>query len=219
MRRRLSVAQDGSRAKTRIHWLLKQHGVEGAPAEPWTEAYWRWLDELIAGRLDWGAGVSLASLVRQVKWLTEERARLDEQVERLSQAARYARLVEALCRRRGVGVLTAMVFLTELGNLRRFENRQQLGLVPASHESGEDTDHKGHITHQGPARVRKVLCQAVWSRLRVEPCEQRAYWRLVARNPTHRKIAVVARMRVMAIHMWHDGLAALQAMDAEAEIA
>ena len=50
VRRRLSVAQDGSRAKTRIHWLLKQHGVEAAAAEPWTEAYWRWLDELIEGR-------------------------------------------------------------------------------------------------------------------------------------------------------------------------
>jgi len=61
-----------------------------------------------------------------------------------------------------------MVFLTEMGDLRRFRNRKKvgayLGLVPTSNESGENTDHKGHITHQGPARLRKVLCQAAWVR-------------------------------------------------------
>ena len=123
-----------------------------------------------------------------------------------------------LCRQKGVGVLTAMVFLTELGDMRRFSNRRQvgsfLGLTPASHESGEDADHKGHITHQGPSRVRKVLCQAVWSRLRVDRSEQRAYERLVVRNPRNKKVAVVARMRVLAIRMWHDGLAAQDAMAA-----
>jgi len=218
VRRRLSVGEDVSAAKTRIQWLLKQHGVEGAAAQPWTVAYWGWLELLIAGRLGGGAAGSLASSVRQVQWLLEEKSRLDQQIMGLSGTSRYAPLVSSLCRHQGVGVLTAMVFLTELGDLRRFSNRREmgsfLGLVPGSHESGEDGDHKGHITHQGPARVRKVLCQAVWSRLRVEPSEQIAYGRLVARNPGHKKIAAVARMRVLAIRMWHDGLEALAAMEA-----
>jgi len=218
VRRRLSVGEDVSASKTRIRSLLKQHGVEGAPAKPWTVAYWGWLDTLIAGRLAGGAGESLASSARQVKWLEEEKSRLDQQVAGLSGAARYAPLVSVLCRPQGIGTLTAMVFLTELGDLHRFSNRREvgsfLGLVPGSHESGEDGDHKGHITHQGPARVRKVLCQAVWSRLRVERSEQVAYERLVARNPRHKKIAVVARMRVLAIRMWHDGLVALVALEA-----
>lgn len=220
VRRRLAVGEDVSAAKTRIYWLLRQHGIEGAPAKPWTEPYWDWLDDLSKGRLAGGAGAALASLVRQVKWLGKEKTRLDEQVTALAAAARFDPIVMVLCRQQGVGVLTAMVFLTELDDLRRFHNRQEvgsfLGLVPASHESGQDADHKGHITHQGPARVRKVLCQAVWSRLRVEPTEQRAYERLVARNPRKKKIAVVARMRVMAIRMWHDGLEALAAMEAAA---
>ena len=222
VRRRLSVAEDGSAAKTRIRWLLKQHGIEGAPAEPWTAAYWSWLDSLSAGPMRGGAGSSLASLVRQVRWLGEEQDRLDGQVLALARSEHYAARVSALCGLRGVGVLTAMVFLTELGDLRRFGNRRQLGsflgLTPDCHESGEDGDHKGHITHQGPSRVRKVLCQAIWSRLRVDESEQRAYERLVARNPRKKKIAVVARMRVLAIRMWHAGLAAQDAM-AVAEVA
>jgi len=212
VRRRLTVAEDLSASKTRVRWLLKQHGIEGAPAEPWTQAYWRWLEGLATGPLAGGAGASLASLMRHVRWLVQERSVLDEKIIELAQTARHASVVKALCRREGVGLLTAMVFLTELGDLRRFRNRREvgsfLGLTPASHESGQDCDHKGHITHQGPARVRKVLCQAVWSRLRVDSSEQLAYQRLVSRNPRHKKIAVVARMRVLAIQMWHDGLAA-----------
>ena len=41
--------------------------------------------------------------------------------------------------------------------------------------------------------------------------ERKAYDTLVARNPKHKKIAVVARMRVLAIRLWHDGLEAQQA--------
>jgi transposase len=225
VRRRLSVAEDLSATKTRIHWLLKQHGIEvpAATGEPWTGTYWGWLDSLTAGALAGGAGSSLASLVRKAKWLEEECFRVGRQVIALAGSSRYAPVVSRLCRRDGVGVLTAMVFLTELGDLHRFSNRRQvgsfLGLTPASHESGENADHKGHITHQGPSRVRKVLCQAVWSRLRVNPSEQHAYERLVARNPRNKKVAVVARMRVMAIRMWHDGLAAQKAMAAAADVA
>ena len=64
----------------------------------------------------------------------------------------------------GVGVLTAMVYLTEMGDLKRFCNRRQVasyvGLVPSMMESCKSGERKGHITHQGSFRVRKVLCQA-----------------------------------------------------------
>jgi transposase len=158
--------------------------------------------------------------MRQVQWLWEETDRLDAQVRALSQTPRYAPLVAVLRRHKGVGLLTAMVFLSEMGDLSRFANRQQvgsfLGLVPSTFESGQDDDHKGHITHQGPSRVRKVLCQAVWSRLRSVESERWAYERIVARNPKHKKIAVVARMRVLAVTLWHDGLAAQEAARAQA---
>jgi transposase len=107
----------------------------------------------------------------------------------------------------GVGVLTAIVFLTELGDLSRFANRRQiaayLGLAPSSHESGGQQDRKGHITHQGSYRVRKVLCQATWSRVRSSEQEKAVYERIKAKNPKKAKIAVVAGMRRLAVQMWH----------------
>ena len=219
IRRRLAVAQDSAATQTRVRWLLKGNGIEAAPAKAWTQEYWEWLEELQRSKLGPAAAAALASLMRQLEWLCSEIARLDAQVKTLSQTHRYGSAVAAVRRHKGVGVLTAMVYLSEMGDLRRFANRQQvgsyLGLVPSSFETGEDNDHKGHITRQGPSRVRKVLCQAVWSRLRVVDSERAAYERIVLRNPKHKKIAVVARMRALGIQMWHSGVAAQEALRAE----
>jgi hypothetical protein len=157
----------------------------------------------------------LASLLRQLRFLEEEQVRLDQQLVSLANAPRYAAAIQEMGKLCGVGALTALVFLTELGDLRRFANRRQIaayvGLVPASHESGEAHDRKGHITRQGSSRVRKVLCQATWSRVRYDAEEKAAYERIKARNPQHKKIAVVASMRRLAVRMWHRGLAAGEA--------
>jgi transposase len=218
LRRRLAVAEDSSRAQTRVRWLLKGNGIEGQARDGWTLDYWRWLEQLAGGVLAPGAAGALMSLMRQIQWHQEEVVRLNAQVLALSKTPRYAPVVAAVRRRKGVGLLTAMVFLTEVGDMGRFKNRQQvgayLGLTPSAYESGENDDHKGHITRQGPSRVRKVLCQAVWSRLRVDEHERKAYDRIVSRNPKHKKIAVVARMRTLGVMMWHDALEAQQAMRA-----
>lgn len=220
VRRRLAVAEDCAATMVRIRWLLKGHGIKLAPANAWTDKYWQWLEQLAGGGLPSGAGAALGSLMRQVQWLWSERAVLDEQVFALARMERYAPVVAALCRHKGVGTLTAMVFLTEMGDLSRFANRRQvgsyLGLVPSCHESGESADRKGHITCQGPGRVRKVLCQAVWSRLRCDDHERLAYDAIVERNPKHKKKAVVARMRVLGVCLWRDGLVAQMALRAEA---
>lgn len=214
IRTRLGAAEKRARVKRQIRFLLKRNAIErsDAPADSWTRPYCRWLGTLCRRRLAWGASAALRSLLRQLAGLSVEIERLDRQMEALGDQPRYALPVEALQQYKGVGLLTAMTFLTELGDMDRFGNRRQvasfLGLTPSSHESGEADDRKGHITQQGPGRVRKVLCQAVWSRLRVMAQERAAYDRLVARNPKHKKIAIVARMRVMAVRLWHAGRAA-----------
>jgi len=100
-----------------------------------------------------------------------------------------------------------MVFLTELGDLARFANRRQLaaylGLAPAAYESGERDDRKGHITRQGPSRVRHLLCQAVWAAQRVCSKWKARYEQLKRGSQKRSKIAIVALMRLLAIQMWH----------------
>ena len=214
VRTRLDLGKKLTGVKTQVQTLLKGRRI-GRPkqvGESWTKAYRWWLKWLCKERENWPA---LASLLRQIEALEGEIRILDEELQRLSEKPRYekaaGKLVEEL---KGVGLLTAMVFLTEMGDLSRFSNRRQvgayLGLAPLSHESGQNDDRKGHITREGSSRVRKVLCQASWARVAHEPGEREVYGRIVERNPKHKKIAVVAMMRRLGVRMWHVGLAAQQ---------
>jgi transposase len=178
-------------------------------SDGWTRGYFKWLkllsecDEPLA----LGARQNLASLLRQIEALEKELKTLDEAIVVLTQTPRYASNVAKLTELKGVGVIVAMVFLTEMGDMARFKNRREigayLGLVPASFETGETNDRKGHITHQGPSRVRYVLNQAAWNSVRYSAKEKAVYERIAAKNPKHKKIAVVAAMRRLAIRMWH----------------
>ena len=211
VRSRLDVGNKLTRVKTQIQMLLKRNRIQ-KPEEirtTWTEAYRKWHTGL---ELERGSQNCLQTLVRQLESLEQEIKILDKEIYEFSQKERYKEPAEALTELGGVGLLTALVYLTEIGDLSRFNNRKEigsfLGLVPSSNESGETDDRKGYITHEGPARVRKVLCQATWSRVRVEEGEKRVYERIAAKNPKHKKIAVVACMRRLGILMWHIGLEA-----------
>ena len=211
VRARLDTQDKCVAVKAQIRTLLKRNGAErpAGLSAGWTREFRAWLDALSVcdTPLNWGARQHLGSLLRQMKNLEEEVQTLEYSVGTLATQPRHATRVERLTKLKGVGVLSAMVFLVEIGRPQRFANRRQIaafvGLVPSSHESGETGDKKGHITHQGPARLRYILCQAVWNRVRGDPLEKAAYERLVARNPKHKKIAVVAAMRRLVIRMWH----------------
>lgn len=214
VRARLDAGEKLTGLKTQIRCLLKRNAAvkEADLGRGWTNGYRRWLWRLSAGEAEGlppGAQLALGSLLRQMEAIEREIDELDEEVAALSRSSRYVGAVREIRKLKGVGILTAMVFLTEIGDLSRFSNRRKLaaflGLVPCAEESGERNDRKGHITRQGPGRVRKVLCQAMWARIRNDPQAQAVYGALVARNPKHKKIAVVAMMRRLAIVMWHAG--------------
>ena len=218
VRMRLEVGEKITVLKAQVQALLKRYQLRRLPevGQGWTKAFRGWLQRDLltppaGGDAPLGAGgrAALGSLLRQLQFLEEEEEQLDKQVGNMAWSPRYGSRMQELTELCGVGVLTAIVFLTELGDLSRFVNRRQiaayLGLAPSSNESGEQQDRKGHITHQGSTRVRKVLCQASWARLRYDEQEKAVYERIKAKNPKKKKIAVVATMRRLAIRMWHRG--------------
>lgn len=215
-RTRLDLTDKLTKVKIQIKTLLKRNGAEHPSdlGKGWTKKRRAWLKGLCkkGAPLKTGAQVALGTLLRQFESLHKELKILEKAVERLAREERHEKTVNALVRLKGVAVLSAMVFLVELGDARRFKNRRQMGsftgLVPSSNESGETNDRKGHITRQGCGFMRRILCQCVWARIRSDPQEQAVYERISAKNPKHKKIAVVAVMRRLAIRMWHESLKA-----------
>lgn len=218
VRTRLDVSNKIGLLKNQVKSLLKRNQVR-RPAglgKSWTLSYRAWLLAALVQPLDptesplnTGTRQALASLVRQLDFLEQEQERLDRAVSALVDTPRYLEAVRELTRLSGVGVLTALVFLTEMGDLTRFGNRREvaayLGLASSCFESGRSNDRKGHITRQGSPRVRRVLCQAAWTSVRRDPVEKATYTRIIEKNPKKKKIAVVAAMRRLAVRMWHSG--------------
>jgi transposase len=208
VRRRLEMGERVGRLKTRISHLLKLQGVSRTKGtERWSVADRRWMRELKAEQVGCGALVALDSLLRELEFTEGELALQDRNVEALAGTERYREPSAALDALTGVGLLTAMVFLSEMGDMSRFANRRQvgayLGLVPSAFESGQQTDRKGHITKQGPARVRKVLCQAAWALLGHDARESAVHQRIAQGKKDRKKVATVALMRRLAVRMWH----------------
>jgi transposase len=219
VRTRVDVGQKITRIKAQIKGLLKRSYVDvpAGLAKRWTKSYRHWLHDLTreGSPLGCGTRLSLASLLWQLEVHETEERQLNDYVRALALTPRYVKQFYALLQLPGVGPVTAMVYLTELGDMSRFNNRRAIaayhGLVPSSHETGQCNDRKGHITRQGPSRLRHVLCQAAWVRVRHDENEKAFFARQVTRNPKHKKIALVASMRRLAIRMWH------AARDAQAE--
>jgi transposase len=212
VRRRLGLREKVTRVKNEVSGLLRRYRLkkpEGLKT-PWSKKYVLWLRS-VAAELDWGASHHLLSLLREYEFLAGECRRVEEEMVALSEAERYAKPVAALVELCGVGLLTAMVFLTELGELSRFRNRRALGsylgLTPRSWESGEASDRKGHISKLGPPRIRMVLSQASWTRVRHDP-ESGAWFKRRTPGGKNKKKVITAQMRRLGILMWHTALEA-----------
>lgn len=217
VRMRLQIGEQRTSIKNQIRHLAKRNSlvfpVWFTKSGEWSRRSLQWLHEVAAGTsssLSEGARVVLSSLIDLYAALSCELKELDQAVLRLARSERYTQRFRKLKLMSGVGTLTAMVFLTELGDLARFANRRQLaaylGLAPSAHESGTQDDRKGHITRQGSARVRHVLCQAAWAAIRCSKEYRATYEKIRRGTPKRSKVAIVALMRRLAIAMWHTAL-------------
>jgi transposase len=210
VRCRVELTEKQTAVKAQMAMLLKRHGLEkpSGLGAGWTQAYRCWLQQLMANdSFGWGMRQALASLWRQLEFLESEMQRMQQSLEQLANEPRHQTVIEELMKEPGVGLVTALVYRTEIGHAGRFRRGRQVGkfvgLTPTSHESGAQNDRKGHISRQGPPRMRKMLCQASWSHIRHDVRAARVYQKLVGRNPKKKKIAVVAVMRRLAIRLWH----------------
>lgn len=213
VRMRLTVAAQRTQVKNQIRTLAKRWQLPfpawfSASGE-WSKRSVGWLRDVASGEVNGlqpGARAALHTLTELYEAIQVRMKELDKAIHQLAKSERYAEKFRKLQLLSGVGVLSAMTFLTELGDLDRFANRRQLaaylGLVPQAFESGNRNDRKGHITHQGSARVRHMLCQSAWAALRSSDKWRTTYDNIKRGMAKRSKIAIVAVMRRLAITMW-----------------
>ena len=104
----------------------------------------------------------------------------------------------------GVGPVTAMTVLGELGDIGRFKSRAALsnyaGLVPSNRSSNEKV-WQGSIKKQGPRHLRRVLVEAAWSGVRNSVTYKGIYEGIVERKGK-KLVAITAVARRMLEDMY-----------------
>jgi transposase len=103
----------------------------------------------------------------------------------------------------GVGPVTALVILAEIGEVSRFGSARKLaswaGLTPTVHGS-DWVARDGHISKQGSTWLRAVLCEAAQTAQR-SPQFAAGYQAIARRRG--KKIATTAVARTLLTPAWH----------------
>lgn len=157
------VKAELKRAKQRVAHFLLRHEIRYEEGKNWTIKHWKWLRSL---RFESPIHrMTFDEYISQINRLEEAKQRMAEQLEEIAGQERYESKVKTLRAFKGIGTLTALAFIVEIGDFRRFARAEQfmafLGLVPSEHSSGSRR-RLGSITKAGNALLRKLLVEAAW---------------------------------------------------------
>ena len=168
--RDLSRAREDMKAielKTRQRlgaFLLRHDRIYREGRSRWTQQHFRWLE-----RQRFELEIHQRVFQEYVDAVIDAQRRvaaLESEMRMALESWPLRAVAEGLMSLRGVGLITAVTVLAELGDISRFDNARQLmcfvGLVPGERSSGSKRRQTG-ITKTGNAHVRRVLVEAAWS--------------------------------------------------------
>jgi transposase len=226
-RGRDDAMQDLKRSKRRLKSFLLRQDIRYEGRATWNAAHLRWLSEVVCPTP--AQQIVFQEYLRAVTEEHERLGRLESELHDHVKKWRLYPVVQAIQALRGVELTSAVILMTELGDLTRFENPRQLmsylGLTPSEYSSGARRQ-QGGITKAGNSHARRALVEGAWAyrypakvsrhlQLRLEslPAEVQAiswkaqvrlckrYRQLTARGK-HVNQVVVAIAREMAAFAW-----------------
>lgn len=198
IRCRSTIVKDLTRIKNRIKSLLYLHGIDFPKgfenSKHWSNKFMLALEAL---ELNTPSGKqALAIHLEMVKHLRNMLLRLNRQIRELSRTNSYKEDIELLSSVPGVGLTTAMTFMTEIEDINRFDNFSQLcsyiGIIPSTHSSGESINDSG-ITPRKNFRLRSMIVESSWVAIRHDPALLLAYEKLKKRMTGNKAIIRIAK--------------------------
>lgn len=154
---------ESKRHKQHLGHFLLRIGKTYPGKTAWTKDYYRWL-----ASLKFDHEIQRATFEEYYTALCESEQkirRILEKIEEMASAQEYAEKVLRLRCFKGIASITALSFIVEIGDFRRFANAKSfmayMGLVPSEYSSGS-IRKTGRITKAGNARLRRLLIEAGW---------------------------------------------------------
>jgi len=197
IRTRLSMGRKQTRCKNQIKSMLLFYGVQ-IPEEReighWSRRFIQWIEGI---RLERASGnMSLQFHLEELAHLRQIMARLNRAILALSRTDEYLTWVRLLRTIPGISTLTAMILLTELGQIMRFRSIDRLcsyvGLIPDTQSSGEK-EWGGGVTQRRHSHLRWLLIESSWMAVRKDPALLMAFNGYCKRMGKSKAIIKIAR--------------------------
>jgi len=197
LRHRVALVRLRTRLRNRIHAIVADYGHNRPAGGYWTGPGRAWLAALPL------PAVSRELIGDDLGLIDALQERIDRLDGEICQRARSDPRVKILTQLPGVGPFTALMILAEVGDIRRFASARQLaswaGLTPTVRGS-DRVAHYGHISKEGSAWLRWVLCEAAQTAKR-SPQFAATFQRIAQLRG--KKIATTAIARKLATRAWH----------------
>lgn len=208
VRLRSTLVKDMTRFKARIKSFLYFYGVSYPPefekssSTHWSKRFMKWLNEGVA--LEYESGIlSLKILVKEAEQQRALLLEITKSIRLLSCREKYTNNMKLLQSIPGVGIITAITFLTEIEKIERFMDSDHfagfIGLIPNRHSSG-GKESNGEMTFRGQNFLRKPLIESSWIAVRFDPAMTMCYIAYVKRMEPNKAIIKIARKLLNRIY-------------------
>lgn len=199
------VVKNQTRYKNKIKGLINFYGINYPDRfqdnkTHWSKLFCQWLQqvELNCDENTW----AFRYLVDEYLKAEVQVKQLKKKVNELSKTPAFAKQVDLLVSIPGIAVLTAMKILTELGDIKRFQNLDQLcgyiGLVPTTKSSGEK-EKVGEMTNRGNKHLKTAVIESAWSSIHYDPSMSQKYLHLIKRMDSNKAIVRIAKKLIARI--------------------
>lgn len=198
MRERTRMVWDQTACKSRIYHLMMCSGIslgEFDGTKYWSARFIAFLKQLDCGSVVLKQSLHFAvEEYIQIRKLILEATRA---IRELSRQPGYAEIQRVLQSIPGVGLVNAMIMMTEIQDMSRFSNLDHLcsyaGIVPDKSSSGEIEKTKG-ITHRSNKYLRPAIVESCWTLVRLDPAMLSMYNRYCQRMHENKAIIKIAHV-------------------------
>lgn len=157
LRNRIFLVQMQTAIKCRIHCLLDKHNISSAGTDLFGVKGLEFLKTL---SFDPKTQEAYESLISTFESLQQKINQMNKAIKLQSRQIELAQILESIP---GIGSLSALTLIYEIGDFSRFSSVKKLiaysGIFSSTHSSGGKTYH-GSITKQGNKYLRWILIQA-----------------------------------------------------------
>ena len=200
VRHRAALVRMRTKLKNKVRCITVMKGIDDASNVERTGTFTRRHMDKLEEYDDY----RINGCLRVIKSLNDEINTVSKKILLLAKEDELAKLLMTIP---GIGYYSALLIVSEIGEINRFPDSYHLcsyaGLVPSTHSSGGVTHYGSSITKAGSRYLRWIMLECVHAHIRTEKNSNIAqfYYR-IAKKKGNSKAAVAAAAKLLKVVYW-----------------